>query len=115
MNHKELEVYQLAMDLVVDIYKATGCFPESEVFGLTSQLRRAAVSVPSNLAEGAGRESVKELKNFINIARGSAVEIETQIIIAGRLNYIKSVELENLLEMVKRIIIMPTVLRKKLI
>ncbi|MFC0876142.1 four helix bundle protein [Saccharicrinis sp. FJH2] len=114
MNHKELEVYQLAMDLVIDIYKATHYFPESEVFGLISQLRRAVVSVPSNLAEGAGREFPKELKQFVNIARGSAVEIETQLIIAGRLSYINSEETEKLLGQVKRVIIMLTVLRRKI-
>ena len=114
MNHKDLEVYQLSINFVVEIYKITDKFPDSEIFGLTSQMRRAAVSVPSNIAEGAGRESIKELKNFLNIARGSAVEIETQLIISGRLNFIDHIELDNLQEHIKRIIIMLTALRKKL-
>jgi len=78
------------MDFVELIYKITGDFPESEKFGLTSQLRRASISIPSNLAEGSGRKSTKEFIQFLYIALGSSSEIETQLEIAMRLGYIKN-------------------------
>ena len=78
------------MDFVELIYKITGDFPESEKFGLTSQLRRASISIPSNLAEGAGRKSTKEFIQFLYIALGSSSEIETQLEIAMRLGYMKN-------------------------
>ena len=88
MNHKDLDVWKRSMDLVEEIYKITSKFPSSEIYGLTSQLRRAAVSVPSNIAEGASRKGDKELLYFINVAIGSIAEIETQMLIAVRLKYI---------------------------
>ena len=78
------------MDFVELIYKITGDFPESEKFGLTSQLRRASISIPSNLAEGAGRKSTKEFIQLLYIALGSSSEIETQLEIAMRLGYMKN-------------------------
>ena len=78
------------MDFVELIYKITGEFPENEKFGLTSQLRRASISIPSNLAEGAGRKSTKEFIQFLYIALGSSSEIETQLEIAMRLGYMKN-------------------------
>ena len=78
------------MDFVELIYKITGEFPENEKFGLTSQLRRASISIPSNLAEGSGRKSTKEFIQFLYIALGSSSEIETQLEIAMRLGYIKN-------------------------
>ena len=78
------------MDFVELIYKITGEFPENEKFGLTSQLRRAAISIPSNLAEGAGRKSTKEFIQFLYIALGLSSEIETQLEIAMRLGYMKN-------------------------
>ena len=89
MTHKDLEVYKNSLDLVEQIYQLTANLPSSENFGLTSQLRRAAVSLPSNIAEGAGRKGDKELLQFISIAMGSLAELETQYLIAVRLSYIK--------------------------
>jgi four helix bundle protein len=88
MNHKDLDVWKRSMDLVEEIYKTTSNFPSSEIYGLTNQLRRASVSIPSNIAEGAARKGDKELLYFINIAIGSVAEIETQLLIAVRLEYI---------------------------
>jgi len=84
-NHKDLEVWKKSMDLVSNIYKITEPFPNKELYGLTNQIRRAAVSVPSNIAEGAARSSKKEFIQFLYIALGSLSELETQIIIANSL------------------------------
>ena len=95
-SYRELVAWQKAMALVAEIYKATRDFPRDEVYGLTSQLRRAAVSIPSNIAEGQARFSSREFHHFLAVARGSLVEVETQILIAGNLGYLppnRSVEL----------------------
>ena len=81
-NHHELRAWQETMTLVREVYQATGSFSASEQYGLTSQLRRAAVSVPSNIAEGAAPESTKEFAQFLIMARGSLSELETQLLIA---------------------------------
>ena len=86
-NHKDLEVWKKSMDLVSNVYKMTESFPNRETYGLINQLRRSAVSVPSNIAEGAARSSRKEFIQFLYIALGSLAELETQAIIAGRLEY----------------------------
>ena len=88
MTHKDLEVYKRSLDLVEQVYTLTASFPASENFGLTSQLRRAAVSLPSNIAEGSSRGSTKDFIRFLNIASGSLAEIETQLVIAERIGYI---------------------------
>ena len=87
-THKDLDVWKRGMSLVEQIYTATQKFPKEEMYGLTSQLRRASVSFPSNIAEGAARSSIKEYIQFLYIAVGSLSEIETQIIIADKLGYI---------------------------
>jgi four helix bundle protein len=84
------------MDLVLDIYRCTYSFPKEEMYGLTSQMRRSAVSVPSNIAEGKGRFSRKELVQFLFRARGSLLELETQITIAHRLGYVDAPAFERL-------------------
>ncbi|MFC1886864.1 four helix bundle protein [Thermodesulfobacteriota bacterium] len=92
MDHKDLDVWNKGIDLVTGIYEATKLFPTSETYGLSNQMRRAAVSVPSNMSEGAARNSDKEFIQFLYISLGSLSEIETQVIIAAKLNYIKSEE-----------------------
>jgi len=96
-NLKELKIWNKAIDLAVDVYKATSTFPTDERFGLTSQSRRAAVSIPSNIAEGAGRNSPKEFNNFLGISNGSCYELETQLIIANRLELLNNEILDPLL------------------
>ena len=86
-TYADLEVWQAAVELAVQVYRLTATFPKTEIYGLTSQLRRAAVSVPSNIAEGKGRASDKELMQFLCHARGSLFEIETQFAITARLGY----------------------------
>ncbi|WP_293790131.1 four helix bundle protein [uncultured Pedobacter sp.] len=89
-NLKELKIWNKAIDLAVDVYKATSTFPTDERFGLISQSRRAAISIPSNIAEGAGRNSVKEFNNFLGIANGSSYELRTQLVIANKLAILES-------------------------
>jgi four helix bundle protein len=86
-SYRELLVWQKAMDLVVLVYHLTEVFPKREIYGLAAQLRRAGVSVPSNIAEGYGRGSRKEYVQFLSIAQGSLKELETQIILSERLAY----------------------------
>ena len=88
-KHHDLRVWQGAMDLVEEIYKITALFPKDELYALTNQMRRAAVSVPSNIAEGAARNGSKEFLYFLSIARGSLSELETQLQIAVRLGHMK--------------------------
>ncbi len=87
MTHKDLEVYKSSLDLVVMVYEITKALPSSENYGLTSQMRRAAVSIPSNIAEGSSRGSTKDFIRFINIATGSLSELETQLVIAEKIGY----------------------------
>lgn len=103
MKHSDLVVWQKAMDLVTAVYKMTGTFPSEERFGLSSQMRRAAVSIPSNIAEGHGRKATGAYINHLSIAYGSLMELETQIQIALRLNFIASLETSHLLEQTNEI------------
>jgi four helix bundle protein len=89
-SYQDLVAWQKAMDLVAEIYRLTRDFPKEEVYGLVSQLRRAAVSVPSNIAEGQGRRGPGEFKHFLRMSLGSLMEVETQIMIAARLHYLES-------------------------
>jgi four helix bundle protein len=91
-SYRDLVVWQRAMALVSAVYKLTSSFPESERFGLTSQIRRAAVSIPSNIAEGQGRLATKEFRQFLGIARGSLKELETQLLISIDLTYAEAAE-----------------------
>jgi four helix bundle protein len=92
MMHNDLEVWKKSIDFVTEIYKITKEFPKEEIYGLTSQIRRAAVSIPSNIAEGSGRKSDKEFIQFLYIALGSVAETETQLIIASKINYLENSE-----------------------
>lgn len=100
-THKNLDVWKISVDFVVTIYKVTENFPVDEKFGLTSQMRRAAISIPSNIAEGAGRNSDKENLYFLNIALGSIAELDTQLIVANKLGYCKSSAEIELLSTIK--------------
>lgn len=88
-NFKKLSVWQKSIDLALNIYDLTDHFPKEEKFGLSLQMRRACVSIPSNLAEGAGRQTNGEFRHFIGIAQGSCFELETQLILAHRRSYIE--------------------------
>lgn len=94
-SHLDLDVWKLSMDFVDDLYDLTAIFPDSEKFGLISQIRRASISIPSNIAEGAGRDHVKEFIQFLYISMGSLSEIETQLFIAKRRGFIKSIDRER--------------------
>lgn len=95
-SHKDLKVWQESMDLVTEIYRISDFFPENEKFGLTSQIRRCAISIPSNIAEGCARKGNRELLQFLYVSLGSLAELETQYEIAQNLNYInESEEIRN--------------------
>ncbi len=96
-THKDLEVWKKAIDFVTAIYSETAKFPKSELYGLTSQIRRASVSIPSNIAEGASRNHKAEFIQFLYISLSSAAEVDTQLIIAGNLNFIGKESQEKLL------------------
>jgi four helix bundle protein len=95
-NFKELKVWKAGIDIAKTIFLLTRAFPAEEKFGLTSQITRSAVSIPSNIAEGCGRKSDKELHQFLNIALGSSFELETQLIIAREFNYITIEQSEHI-------------------
>ena len=106
-SHKDLKVWQESMDLVEDVYKLTSTFPKEELFGLTSQIKRSCVSVPSNIAEGAGRKGKAEFARFLYIAMGSLSELDTQLELAERLSFWKRDE-----EIFKRVYYIKSMLAK---
>ena len=97
-SYRDLDAWKVAMDLTELVYHATVSFPDNEKYGLISQLRKAAVSIPSNIAEGQGRHGVKEFLHHLSIAKGSLCELETQVIIAVRLKYADKVQGEAIWE-----------------
>ena len=113
-NHKDLIVWQKGIELVKMVYSITSSFPKEEQFGLTSQMRRCSVSIPSNIAEGCGRHSEKELMQFLYITLGSASELETQIIISQELNFLEKDKCEQVLSMINEIIRMTSSLIKSI-
>ncbi len=96
-THKDLDVWKNSIELVKDVYKVTSIFPKEELYGLTNQLRRSTISIPSNIAEGAGRNHNKEFIQFLYIAQGSISELETQLIISKELDFVKEDILEKLI------------------
>ncbi|MCL2101264.1 MAG: four helix bundle protein [Fibromonadales bacterium] len=111
---KDLNVWKEAMNLAKQVYLETKNFPKEEVYGLTSQIRRAAVSVPSNIAEGNGRKHKKEYINFLSIANGSLMELETQLILSQNINYLSKENLELLLKQIEIVSRLLNGLRKSL-
>jgi four helix bundle protein len=96
-THHDLEVWKKSIEFVTSIYLITNDFPKTEIYSLTNQLRRAAVSIPSNIAEGAARTSVKEFAHFLSYSQGSVAEVETQLIVSMNLKYISNITFEQLL------------------
>jgi len=103
-GYKDLIVWQVAVNFVVEVYKATNGFPREEMYGLTSQIRRAAVSIPSNIAEGQARNSPRTFGNHLNIALGSSAEIETQLIVAQKIGYLPEASREKLVKELTEIV-----------
>ena len=113
-NYQDLIVWQKAMDVVVEVYRLTKKFPQGEFYGLTNQIRRAAISIPSNIAEGHTRNSRSEYLNFLSIAQGSRAEVETQMIISVRLGYLTSEETLPTLSLLNEINRIISTIRQKL-
>ncbi len=97
-DFKGLEIWQLSTEYCIKIYREVSNFPATEVYGITSQIKRATVSIPSNIAEGAGRNTKKDFARFINVAIGSAFEVETQLIISKDLGFLPQEKFETLIE-----------------
>lgn len=112
-NLKELKIWHKAVDLATDVYRLTADFPKEEKYGLISQIRRSAVSISSNIAEGAGRNSEKEFSHFLGISNGSSYELQTQLIISRNLGIVNS-ELESILDQIDQIQKMNYSLQQKL-
>ncbi len=100
---EDLDVYKLSFQLVLDIYKITGSFPENEKFGLISQMRRAAVSIVSNLSEGGARNTIGEQNHFIENSRGSAAELKTQVLLSRELNFLPTEKANDTIKTIDRI------------
>ena len=113
-SFRDLKIWQKGIELVKEVYKITKNFPKEEQYGLSSQMRRAAVSIPSNVAEGFRRRHNKEYKQFLNISLGSSAELETQIVIAKELEYIEGSKEKELVELIDHISRMISNLIKKL-
>ena len=102
-THKDLEVWKEAMALARGTYELTGAFPKEELYGLVSQMRRAAVSIPSNVAEGAARSSNREFIQYLYVSLGSLAELETQLLLSGDLGYPQSEEIREHIERVRKL------------
>lgn len=102
-TYENLEAWKEAVSLAVRVYETSKLFPKEEIYGITSQLRRASVSISSNIAEGAGRKSEKDFKNFVRMASGSLNEVESLLLICSRLDLFKSGDYEELTEKIDRL------------
>ena len=106
-SYRELKVWQMACDLVIEIYKLTNLFPKNEQYGITSQMRRAAISIPSNIAEGFARRTMPDNRNFVRIAFASGSELDTQVYIAKKLELAKEqdfLKVGNLLDQIMKML-----------
>ncbi len=112
--YKNLHIWQKSMDLVDNVYSITKNFPKEEIYGLTNQIRRAAVSVPSNIAEGAGRNSDAQFTNFLSYSNGSTLELETQLIISNRQGFLNESDLIEITKLIEDIQKMNYKLQNKL-
>jgi len=101
-THKDLDIWKMGIELVEEVYKITAEFPREEIYGLTNQMRRASVSIPSNISEGAARSSKKEFIKFLYVALSSLAELETQVLISEKLGYLKNRNLMELIEKQRR-------------
>ena len=113
-SYRDLIVWQKAMELVERVYRMTKVFPREEQYGLSSQIRRAVVSIPSNIAEGQARKSTAEFLNFLSIAQGFRAEVETQTLIAQRLGYVSENQIKEILNLLEEIAKMLSTLKSKL-
>jgi four helix bundle protein len=113
-SYRELEVWQLGMELAEECYRVTKGFPKEELFGMTSQIRRAAVSIPANIAEGQGREHTKEFLHHLSVARGSLMELETHLMLSQRVGLLDQAKTTPILTQTERISRMLSGLRKAL-
>ena len=113
-DFKDLILWQRAMDLVVEVYDLVKKLPKEELFALSDQIRRAVISIPSNIAEGQGRNSSKEFIHFLSIAKGSKAELETQLLLCVRINYLKELEIEKAMSLVEEVGKMLHSLQKRL-
>ena len=113
-SYQDLIVWQKSMELVERVYRMSKVFPKEELYGLSSQIRRAAVSIPSNIAEGQARKSTAEFLNFLSIAQGSRAEVETQTLIAQRLGYVTEKQISYILSLLDEISRMLNTLRSRL-
>lgn len=95
-NFRKLKIWKDSIELATEIYNLTNQYPKSEMYGITSQIRRSVVSISSNIAEGAGRQSQKEFVQFLNIAKGSCYELETQLFISKNIKYLSEADFQNL-------------------
>ncbi len=105
MTHKDLDVWKAAMEIAKLVYLITSKFPKEELYGLTQQIRRSAVSIPSNIAEGAARNSRKEFIQFLHISLGSLAELETQLLLSEKLGFLQIKEIENDVERIRKMLI----------
>ena len=113
-DFKDLIVWQRAMELVAEVYRLVKILPKEELYSLSDQIRRSAISIPSNIAEGQGRNSVKEFIHFLAIAKGSKAELETQLLLCVKVNYLNNTEIENAINLIQEIGKMLNALQKSL-
>ena len=103
-THKDLDVWRKSMNLVKSVYSLTAAFPKEEIYGLVAQMRRAAISIPSNIAEGGARDSNREFIRFLYISLGSLAELETQLLLSRDLGFVKGSEIDDDIERVRKML-----------